>query len=101
MIYVDLIYHIFIIINNIIVEHVQGIIPKLKETGVFIYSNDSSIKVSGQNIINSIEFLHYGYNSKIGVNNNAKIYTAKIEYTKKLYFKDFASCVNFIKKLEN
>lgn len=46
-----------IIINNIIVEHVQGIIPKLRETGVFIYSNDSSIKVSGQNIINSIEML--------------------------------------------
>lgn len=57
--------------------------------------------VDEKNIINSIEFLHYGYTSKIGVNNNAGIYTAKIEYIKKLYFKDFASCVKFIKELEN
>ena len=57
--------------------------------------------VDEKNVINSIEFLHYGYTSKIAINNNAGIYTAKIEYTKKLYFKDFASCVNFIKKLEN
>ena len=57
--------------------------------------------IDEKDIINSIEFLHYGYNSKIAINNNAKIYTAKIEYTKKLYFKDFASCVKFIKELEN
>ena len=57
--------------------------------------------VDEKNIINSIEFLHYGYNSKIAINNNAEIYTAKIKYTKKLYFKDFASCVKFIKELEN
>lgn len=57
--------------------------------------------VDNDNIINSIEFLNYGYTSKIGVNNNIGIYTAKIEYTKKLYFKDFTSCVNFIKNLEN
>ena len=57
--------------------------------------------VDEKNIINSIEFLHYGYTSKIAINNNAGIYTAKIEYTKKLYFKDFSSCVKFIKELEN
>lgn len=57
--------------------------------------------IDNDNIVNSIEFLHYGYISKIAINNNAGIYTAKIEYTKKLYFKDFASCVKFIKKLEN
>lgn len=57
--------------------------------------------IDNDNIVNSIEFLHYGYNSKIGVNNNIGIYTAKIEYIKKLYFKDFASCVKFIKELEN
>lgn len=57
--------------------------------------------IDNDNIINSIEFLHYGYTSKIAINNNAGIYTAKIEYTKKLYFKDFTSCVKFIKKLEN
>ena len=54
-----------------------------------------------KDVINSIEFLHYGYNSKIAINNNIGIYTAKIEYTKKLYFKNFASCVKFIKELEN
>lgn len=57
--------------------------------------------VDEKNIINSIEFLHYGYTSKIAINNNAGIYTAKIEYTKKIYFKDFASCAKFIKELEN
>ena len=62
---------------------------------------DGTTFVDNDNIINSIEFLHYGYNSKIAINNNAKIYTAKIEYTKKLYFKDFSSCVKFIKELEN
>ena len=55
--------------------------------------------VDEKNIINSIEFMNYGYTSKIGVNNNIGIYTAKIEYTKKLYFKDFTSCVRFIKEL--
>ena len=35
--------------------------------------------VDNDNIINSIEFLNYGYTSKIGVNNNIGIYTAKIE----------------------
>lgn len=57
--------------------------------------------VDNDNIINSIEFMNYGYISKIGVNNNIGIYTAKIEYIKKLYFKDFAGCVKFIKELEN
>ena len=55
--------------------------------------------VDEKNIINSIEVMNYGYTSKIGVNNNIGIYTAKIEYTKKLYFKDFTSCVRFIKEL--
>ena len=62
---------------------------------------DGATFVDEKDVINSIEFLHYGYNSKIAINNNAGIYTAKIEYTKKLYFKDFSSCVKFIKKLEN
>ena len=62
---------------------------------------DGITYVDDNNIINSIEFLNYGYTSKIGVNNNIGIYTAKIEYTKKLYFKDFSSCVKFIKELEN
>ena len=62
---------------------------------------DGVTYVDNNNIVNSIEFLHYGYSSKIAINNNAGIYTAKIEYTKKLYFKDFTSCIKFIKELEN
>lgn len=54
--------------------------------------------VDEDNIINSIEFLHYGYISSIELNNTS-IYTTSIEYTKKLYFKDFSSCVKFIKTL--
>ena len=57
--------------------------------------------VDNDNMINSLEFMNYGYTSKIAINNNNKIKTTKIEYTKKLYFKDFASWIKFIKELEN
>lgn len=46
-----------IIINNIIVDHVLGIIAKLKEAGVMIYTNGTSIKITGPKRINSIEML--------------------------------------------
>lgn len=59
---------------------------------------DGVTYVDENNVINSIEFLHYGYISSIELNNTS-IYTASIEYTKKLYFKDFTSCVKFIKTL--
>ena len=59
---------------------------------------DGITYVDAKNIINSIEFLHYGYTSSIELNNTS-IYTTSIEYTKKLYFKDFSSCVKFIKTL--
>lgn len=49
-------------------------------------------------LINSIEFLHYGYISSIELNTSS-IYTTTIEYAKKLYFNDFSSCVKFIKTL--
>ena len=49
-------------------------------------------------LINSIEFLHYGYISSIELN-KSNIYTTSIEYTKNLYFKDFSSCIKFIKTL--
>lgn len=75
-------------------------IDKNNENKTYI-TIDGITFVDNDNIINSIEFLHYGYNSKIAINNNAGTYTAKIEYTKKLYFKDFASCIKFIKNLEN
>lgn len=59
---------------------------------------DGITYVDENNIINSIEFLHYGYISSIELSNTS-IYTASIEYAKKLYFKNFASCVKFIEKL--
>lgn len=59
---------------------------------------DGITYVDENNIINSIEFLHYGYISSIELN-NTNIYTTSIEYTKNLCFKDFASCVKFIKTL--
>lgn len=46
-----------IIINDIVVEHIQGIIPKLREAGALIYTNSNSVKVIGQNKLNSIEML--------------------------------------------
>lgn len=46
-----------IIINNIIVDHIQSIIAKLKETGAQVFSNGSSIKVTGPRKINPIEML--------------------------------------------
>lgn len=59
---------------------------------------DGITYVDEDNIINSIEFLHYGYISSIELN-SSNIYTTSIEYTKKLYFRNFASCVKFIKTL--
>lgn len=59
---------------------------------------DGITYVDKDNIINSIEFLHCGYTSSIELS-NTDIYTTSIEYTKKLYFKDFSSCVKFIKTL--
>ena len=46
---------------------------------------DGVTYVDENNIINSIEFLHYGYISSIELNNTS-IYTASIEYTKKIIF---------------
>ena len=46
-----------IIINDIVVEHIQGIIAKLREAGALIYTNSNSIKVMGQSKLNSIEML--------------------------------------------
>lgn len=59
---------------------------------------DGITYVDENNVINSIEFLHYGYISSIELNNTS-IYTASIEYIKKLYFKNFSSCIKFIKAL--
>ena len=59
---------------------------------------DGTTYVDEEDVINSIEFLHYDYTSSIELS-NTNIYTTSIEYTKKLYFKDFSSCVKFIKTL--
>lgn len=46
-----------IIINDIVVEHIQSIIAKLKETGAAIYTNGNSVKVLGPKRVNSIEMI--------------------------------------------
>ena len=59
---------------------------------------DGITYIDENNVINSIEFLHRGYISSIELSSTS-IYTASIEYTKKLHFNNFASCVKFIKTL--
>lgn len=46
-----------IIINDVVVEHIQSIIAKLKETGAAIYTNGNSVKVLGPKRVNSIEMI--------------------------------------------
>ncbi len=46
-----------IIINDIVVEHIQSIIAKLKETGAAIYTKGNSVKVLGPKRVNSIEMI--------------------------------------------
>ena len=46
-----------IIVKNIILDHLQSIIAKLKEAGATIYTNGTSIKVIGPEKINPIEVL--------------------------------------------
>lgn len=72
-------------------------INKNSEGKNYITINDITY-VDKDNVINSIEFLHYGHISSIELNNTS-IYTASIEYTKKLYFNSFTDCIKFIKAL--
>lgn len=46
-----------IVLNNIIVEHLQSIIAKLRETGTYIQIEDKNIKVIGTENIKSIDML--------------------------------------------
>lgn len=46
-----------IIINNFIVDHTLSIIAKLKETGVQVFTNGSSVKIIGPRKLNSIDML--------------------------------------------
>lgn len=46
-----------VIIKNIISDHIQSIIAKLKEAGAIIYYNGNSLKVIGPNKLNSLEML--------------------------------------------
>ena len=46
-----------IIINNFIVDHTLSIIAKLKETGVQVFSNGNSIKITGPRKLNSIDMI--------------------------------------------
>lgn len=46
-----------IIIKNVVIDHLQAIIAKLKEAGCLIYDDNNSIKVIGPKKINSIEMV--------------------------------------------
>lgn len=46
-----------VVIKNIITDHLLSIIAKLKETGVIIYANGSSLKVIGPNKLYALEML--------------------------------------------
>ncbi|NLJ78246.1 MAG: UDP-N-acetylglucosamine 1-carboxyvinyltransferase [Tissierellia bacterium] len=46
-----------VIINNIVTEHLQAIIAKLREAGCLVYSNNSSLKVVNTNGIRPIEMI--------------------------------------------
>ena len=46
-----------IIIKNVVIDHIQGMLAKLKESGALIYYDNSTIKVIGPKRVNSIEML--------------------------------------------
>ncbi|MCF6464100.1 UDP-N-acetylglucosamine 1-carboxyvinyltransferase [Clostridium sp. Cult1] len=46
-----------VIIKNIIIDHLQAVIAKLKEAGCLIYSDNNSLKIIGPKKINSIEMI--------------------------------------------
>ncbi|GFN35971.1 UDP-N-acetylglucosamine 1-carboxyvinyltransferase [Tepidimicrobium xylanilyticum] len=46
-----------IVIKNIIIDHLQAIIAKLREAGCLIYTDNNSLKVIGPKRINSIEMI--------------------------------------------
>lgn len=46
-----------IILKNVIIDHLQGVIAKLKEAGCLIYSDENSLKIIGPEKINSIEMV--------------------------------------------
>lgn len=46
-----------VVVKNIIIDHLQAIIAKLKEAGSLIYSDNNSLKVIGPKKINSIEMI--------------------------------------------
>jgi len=46
-----------IVVKNIVIDHLQAIIAKLKEAGCIIYNDNSSLKIIGPRKINSIEMI--------------------------------------------
>src|SRR5690606_36308166 len=46
-----------VVIKNVVIEHLQATIAKLKEAGTLIYYDSDSIKVVGPKRINSIEMI--------------------------------------------
>lgn len=46
-----------VVVKNVIIDHLQAIIAKLKEAGCLIYTDSNSLKVVGAKKINSIEMI--------------------------------------------
>lgn len=46
-----------IVVKNIIIDHLQAVIAKLKEAGCLIYNDNNSLKIIGPKQINSIEMI--------------------------------------------
>lgn len=46
-----------VVVKNIVIDHLQAIIAKLREAGAFIYSDNNSLKVIGPKKINAIEMI--------------------------------------------
>lgn len=46
-----------VIVKNVIIDHLQAIIAKLREAGCLIYNDNSSLKIIGPKRINSIEMI--------------------------------------------
>lgn len=46
-----------VVVKNVIIDHLQAIIAKLKEAGCLIYTDSNSLKVVGPKKINSIEMI--------------------------------------------
>ena len=46
-----------VILKNVVIDHLQAIIAKLREAGCLIYNDENSLKIIGPERINSIDMI--------------------------------------------